>query len=95
MWGGDPSNGGMILKWTGGGIWYPFADYDHHALFHFPFICPFECGKFGKEGKDLQKFEYLENENSFLDEIKNNFHRFWRAIIWWKNNNNNNNNNKK
>ena len=34
-------------------------------------ICLFEPGKCGKEGKKLQKFEYLENEKSFLDEIKN------------------------
>ena len=35
----------------------------------------FEFGKFGKEGKKLQIFEYLKNENSFLDEIKKNiFH---------------------
>ena len=27
---------------------------------------------------------YLENENSFLDEIKNIFHGLWRAIIWLK-----------
>ena len=33
-------------------------------------FCPFESGKCGKEGKILQKFEYLENEKSFLDEIK-------------------------
>ena len=33
-------------------------------------ICLFEPGKCGKEGKKLQKFEYLENEKSFLDEIK-------------------------
>ena len=26
--------------------------------------------------KNLQKFEYLQNEKSFLDEIKNNFHNF-------------------
>ena len=26
----------------------------------------------------------LENEKSFLDEIKNIFHSFWRAITWWK-----------
>ena len=26
-----------------------------------------------------------KNENGFLDEIKNIFHSFWRAIIWWKN----------
>ena len=38
-----------------------------------------------KEGKmEKLKFEYLENEKSFLNEIKNIFHSFWRAIIWWK-----------
>ena len=36
-----------------------------------------------KEGKtNIQKIEYLENENRFLDEIKNIFQSFWRAIIW-------------
>ena len=30
----------------------------------------------------MQKFEDLENEESFLDEIKNIFHSFQRAIIW-------------
>ena len=39
-------------------------------------ICPSESGKCGKEGKLLQKFEYLENEKSFLDEIKNIFPSF-------------------
>ena len=33
---------------------------------------------------EIQKFEYLENEESFLNEIKNIFHSFWRAIIWLK-----------
>ena len=37
-----------------------------------------------RKGKKLQKLEYPENEKSFLDEIKNIFHSFWRAIIWWK-----------
>ena len=36
-------------------------------------ICPFESGKCGKEEEKLQKFEYLENEKSILDEIKNIF----------------------
>ena len=37
------------------------------------------------EGKTkIQTFKYLKNEKSFLDEIKNIFHSFWRAIIWWK-----------
>ena len=50
-------------------------------------ICPFESGMCGKEGKKLQKFEYLENEKSFSDEIKTISHSFWRPIIWWKNKN--------
>ena len=33
-------------------------------------IHPFESRNCGKEGKKLQKFEYLENEKSFFDEIK-------------------------
>ena len=38
-----------------------------------------------KEGKtEIQKLEYLENEKNFLEEIKNIFHSFWKAIIWWK-----------
>ena len=45
------------------------------------FICPFDSGKCEKERKKLQKNEYLENKNSFLDEIKNIYHRFSRAII--------------
>ena len=31
-------------------------------------VCPFESGRFGKEGEKLHKIEYLENEKSFLDE---------------------------
>ena len=48
-------------------------------------IRPFESAKCGKEGKKLQKLEYLENKKSFLDEIEKIFHSFWRPIIWWKN----------
>ena len=33
-------------------------------------ICPFVSEKCGKKRKKLQKFEYLENEKSFFDEIK-------------------------
>ena len=50
------------------------ANYD--IINYSTFVCPFESGKCGKEGKKLQKFEYLENEKSFLDEIKNIFHSF-------------------
>ena len=39
-------------------------------------ICPFESGKFWKEAKKLQKFKYLKDEKSFLDEIKKTFHVF-------------------
>ena len=41
-----------------------------HDINYSTSICPFESGKCGKEGKKLQKCEYLENEKSFLDEIK-------------------------
>ena len=47
----------------------------------------FLSGMCGKEGKKLQKYEYLENEKSFFVEIKNTFHSFGRASIWWKNKN--------
>ena len=43
------------------------------------FIWPFESGNFGKEGR---KVEYLENENSFLDKIKNIFHNFSNVFLW-------------
>ena len=39
-------------------------------------VCPFESGMCGKEEEKLQQFEYLENEKSFIDEIKNIFHNF-------------------
>ena len=32
----------------------------------------------------MQKFEYLGDEKSCLDEVKCIFHSFLRAIIWWK-----------
>ena len=36
-----------------------------------------------KEGKtEIQKFEHLENERSFLDKIKSTFHNNLSAIIW-------------
>ena len=39
-------------------------------------IYPFKSGKCGKERTKLQRFEYLENEKSFLDEMKNIFPSF-------------------
>ena len=36
-----------------------------------------------KDGKmGMQKFEYLENKKSFLDEIKAIFHSSRRVVIW-------------
>ena len=48
----------------------------HDIINYSTSICPFKSEKCGKEGKKSQKFEYLENEKSFLDEIKNIFHSF-------------------
>ena len=42
----------------------------HDIINYATSISPFESGKSGKEQEKIQKFEYLENENSFLDEIK-------------------------
>ena len=36
---------------------------------------------------EIQKYQYLDNEKSFLNEIESIFESFWRAIIWWKNKN--------
>ena len=41
---------------------------------------PFESGKCGKEGKNLQKFQYLENEKSFLYETKKHFSQFLKGL---------------
>ena len=48
----------------------------HDIINYSTFICPFESGKCGKKEEKIQKFEYLENKNSFLDELKNIFHSF-------------------
>ena len=58
-----------------------------HDINYSTSICPFQSGKCGKEEKKLQKFEYLENERWFLDELENIFHSFLGVIIWWKNKN--------
>ena len=57
----------------------------HHKLFRFHLSI--WIWKVWKRKKKLQKFEYLENEKSFPDEIKNIFHSIWRGIISWKNKN--------
>ena len=59
------------LKITSANLCKPIHDINYSI-----FTRPFESEKCGKEGKKLQKFEYLENEKSSLDEIKNIFHVF-------------------
>ena len=48
----------------------------HDIINYSTFICSFKSEKHGEEGKKLQKFEYLGNEKSILDEIKIIFRRF-------------------
>ena len=40
-----------------------------HDINYSTSIFPFESGNCGKEGEKIQKFEYLENEKRFLEEI--------------------------
>ena len=56
----------VISKITPANLCKPVRD----SLNYSTLICPFESGKCGKEEEKIQKFEYLENEKSFLDEIK-------------------------
>ena len=51
---------------------------------HSTFTCPFESGKCGKEGKKLQKIEYLENKKSFLDETISEVLSFGKKIKIWR-----------
>ena len=62
----------VIPKITSANLCKPIDDIINYSTS----IYPFESGKCGKEGEKLQKFEYPENEKSFLDEIKNIFHSF-------------------
>ena len=69
-----PFNGQDYEKQTGPGTVTTFTL--QNKFRKIPLFCPFESGKCGKEGKKLQKFEYLENEMSYLDAIKSIFHSF-------------------
>ena len=55
-----------MLKITSANLCKPNYDIINYSTS----ICSFVSGKCGKEGKKLQKFEYLKNKTSFLDEIK-------------------------
>ena len=48
----------------------------HDIINYSTSICPFESKKSEKEEEKIQKFEYLENGKSFLDEVKNIVHSF-------------------
>ena len=61
----------LLQKFISANLCKPIHDTNHSTS-----ICLFESGKCGKEGKKLQKTEYLENKKSFLSEIKNIFHSF-------------------
>ena len=56
----------VIPKITSANLCKPIHDIINYSTS----ICPFESRKFGKKSKKLQKFEYLDTEKSFLDEIK-------------------------
>ena len=71
----------VIPEITSAILWKPIHDIINYSAS----VGPFESGKCRKEEKKIQKFEYLENEKSFLDEIENISHSFWMAFIWWKN----------
>ena len=51
----------------------------HDIINYSTSICPFESGKCGKEEEKIQKFEYLKNKKSFLDEIKIIFSQFLKG----------------
>ena len=60
----------------------------HDIINYSSSICRFESGKCGKEEEKLQNFEYLENEKSFLDEIRKffqflkDYHLVKKIKIW-------------
>ena len=56
----------VITKLTSANLGKPIHGIKNYSTF----ICPFESENCGKQGKKLQKFEYLEKKKSFLDEIK-------------------------
>ena len=50
--------------------------HDNDIIDYSTSICHFESRKSEKEEEKIQKFEYLENEKRFLDEIKKILHSF-------------------
>ena len=64
----------MIPKITSANLCKPI----HDIINYFTSICPFVSEKRDRGGKKIQKYEYLENEKSFLGEIRNIFIVFER-----------------
>ena len=64
----------VIPKITSANLCKPIHDINYST-----FICPLESWKCEREGKKLQKFEYLENKKNFLDEIKGLFYSFLKG----------------
>ena len=48
---------------------------------YYGFIWPFYSWNCEKKKKKLQKIEYLENDESFLDKIKYIFYDFWKSFL--------------
>ena len=57
----------------------------HHKLFHFHLS--FWIWKVWKGREKITNNLNICRTKGVLDEIKNIFHSFWRAIVWWKNKN--------
>ena len=64
----------VIPKITSANLCKPIHDINYSI-----FICPLESWKCEREGKKLEKFEYLENKKNFLDEIKGLFYSFLKG----------------
>ena len=56
----------VIPKLTPANLCKPIHDIINYSTS----ICSFESGKCGREEEKLQKFEYLKNKKSILDQIK-------------------------
>ena len=65
----------VFPKTTPANLWKPIHDIINYSTS----ICSFKSRKCGKEDEKLQKFEYLENEKSFLGKIKNIFSQFLKG----------------
>ena len=61
VWWYNISSFEVIPKITSANLCKPIHDIINYSTY----ICPFVSGKCGKEGKKLQKFEYLGNKTSF------------------------------